>query len=95
MAYRGGVLACPYCKQPALSFVRKCVLSPDQSVPCDSCGKKVSVPWVAIGAAIPVALGIIAAIRMPLPWNVLGASIGVIAFGAAQRWFVPLVGREC
>jgi hypothetical protein len=88
------MLACPYCKQPAMSFARKCVLSPDQSIPCDSCGKKVSVPWVSVGAALPVALGIIAAIRIPLPWNVLGGLSGVIAYGALQRWVVPLVGRE-
>jgi hypothetical protein len=77
-----------------MSFVRKCVLSPDQAIPCGSCGKKVSVPWVAVGAAIPVALGIIAAIRLPPPWNVLGALSSVIAYGGLQRWVVPLVGRE-
>jgi hypothetical protein len=77
-----------------MSFVRKCLLSPDQSIPCDSCRKKVSVPWVALCAAIPVAVGIVAAIRIPLPWNVLGALSGVIAYGVLQRWVVPLVGRE-
>ncbi len=77
-----------------MSFVRKCVLSPDQWIPCDSCGKKVSVPWVAVAAAIPVAFGIIAAIRIPLPWNVVGGLSGLIAYGVLQRWVVPLVGRE-
>ena len=77
-----------------MSFVRKCVLSPDQSIPCDACGKKVSVPWVAIAAATPVALGIIAAIRSPPPWNVVAGLSGLIAYGVLQRWVVPLVGRE-
>jgi hypothetical protein len=77
-----------------MSFARKCVLSPDQSIPCGSCGQKVSVPWLAVSAAIPVALGIIAAIRIPLPWNVVGGLSGLIAYGVLQWWVVPLVGRE-
>ncbi|MBC8026535.1 MAG: hypothetical protein H7Y89_11110 [Steroidobacteraceae bacterium] len=88
------MLKCSYCKQSAMSFARKCVLSPDESTPCGSCGKTVGVQWAAVGAAIPVALGIIAALRFPLPWNVLGGVSGVIAYGALQRWVVPLVGRE-
>jgi hypothetical protein len=77
-----------------MSFMRKCVLSPDESIACRSCGKKVGVPWSAVAAAVPVALGIISAIRLPLPWNVLGGLSCVIAYGVLQRWVVPLVGRE-
>ena len=77
-----------------MTLLRKCVLSPDAPVPCAACGRKVGVPWAAIAAAVPIAIGIMAAVRLGWPWNVAGAVGGVLAYVAAQRWVVPLVGRE-
>jgi ribosomal protein S27E len=88
------MLNCPYCRKPAISLLRKCVLSPDQSVACSSCGKALSVPWGAVAVAAPVALGIIGAINFEIPWNALAAFAGVIAYGILQRWVVPLEGRD-
>ena len=73
---------------------RKCVLGPESSVACASCGKKVSVPWAAVIAATPIALGIVAAVRLDAPWSIAGAISGALAYVALQHWVVPLVGRE-
>lgn len=86
--------ACPYCAQRAMSLIRKCFLSPDVSVSCASCGKRVGVPWGAVAAAAPVAVGIIAAIRLEAPWNAFGALAGVAVYVAIQQWLVPVQGRE-
>jgi hypothetical protein len=88
------VLTCFYCKQPAMTLFRKCILSPDSVVPCASCGRKVGVPWLAIGAAAPVALGIVAAIKLAVPWSIAGAVGGLVAYVAIQRFVVPVVGRD-
>ena len=88
------MLTCPYCKQPAMTLFRKCILSPDSGVACASCGRKVGVSWLASGAAAPVALGIVAAIKLAVPWSVAGAIGGLVAYVGIQRFIVPLVGRD-
>jgi hypothetical protein len=87
-------MRCPYCGSVAMPWWRKCILGPESSVACASCGKKVSVPWAAVLAATPIALGIVAAVRLDAPWSIAGALGGVLAYVALQRWVVPLVGRE-
>ena len=47
-----------------MPFWRKCILSPDTTVACSNCKKKVSVPWAAVFAAVPIALGIVAAVSL-------------------------------
>ena len=87
-------LACPYCARPSMTLLRKCFLGPEEAVPCVSCGKRVGVPWSAVTAAAPVALGILAAIKLDAPWNVVGAIAGVGAYVAIQMWLVPVLGHE-
>ena len=94
VARRYPVLTCPYCKQLAMTLLRKCILSPDSVVVCASCGRKVGVPWLAIGAAVPVALGIVAAVKLAVPWSFAGAVGGLIAYVGIQRFVVPVVGRD-
>ena len=77
-----------------MALWRKCILGPETNVPCASCGKKVGVPWGAIAAAIPVALGIVAAIRLSVPWSIAALVVGVLGYVAIQRYFVPVVGRD-
>jgi hypothetical protein len=73
---------------------RKCVLGPDTPIACAACGRAVGVPWIAVAAAIPIALGIVAAVRWPLPWSVAGLVAGLMLYVAIQRYAVPLVGRD-
>ena len=47
-----------------------------------------------MAAAVPVALGILAAVKLDAPWNVVGAIAGAGTYVAIQRWVVPVVGRE-
>jgi len=77
-----------------MTLFRKCILSPDSVVACASCGRKVGVPWLAIGAAAPVALGIVAIIRLAVPWSIAGAVGGLVAYIGIQRFVVPVVGRD-
>jgi len=77
-----------------MTLFRKCILSPDSVVACASCGRKVGVPWLAIAAAVPVALGIVAAIKLAVPWSIVGGVGGWILYVAIQRFVVPVVGRD-
>ena len=72
---------------------RKCILGPEAAVACSSCGRQVGVPWGAVAAAAPIALGIVAAVRLDAPWSVVGFIAGLTAYVALQRWIVPLVRR--
>jgi DNA-directed RNA polymerase subunit RPC12/RpoP len=73
------LVRCPYCGQAAMKLWRKCILGPETAVPCANCGRRVSVPWGAIAAATPIALGIVAAVRLPAPWSVAGLVGGLAA----------------
>ena len=77
-----------------MSIWRKCMLGPEASVACASCGKNVGVPWGAVAAAIPVAFGILAAVKLPVPWSIAGIAGGLLAYFALQLYVVPLVGRS-
>jgi len=77
-----------------MSFWQKCVLSPDAGVACSSCGTELTVPWLAVLSAVPVALGLIAAIRLPLGFGIPSALLGLLVYGALQRWVVPLITRK-
>ena len=86
---------CPYCHDRAMSFWRKCVIGPDAAVACASCGREVTVPWLAVLAAVPVALGLVAAVRLPMPFAVGGAAAGIVAYLLLQRFAIPLIpGRR-
>jgi hypothetical protein len=85
---------CPYCNKQAMTLLRQCFLGPESGVHCMSCGKSVAVPWVASLAALPVALGIVATIKFPLPWSIAGLLLGLVAYVVIQWAFVPLVPRE-
>jgi DNA-directed RNA polymerase subunit RPC12/RpoP len=87
------MLACPHCGQRAMTLWRKCTLGPEASVACAACGKPVGVPWGAIAAAVPVALGIVAAAKLAMPWGVVGLVAGGLAYVGLQRFVVPLVSR--
>ena len=77
-----------------MTLFRKCILSPDSVVACASCGRKVGAPWLAIAAAAPIALGIVAAIKLAVPWSIAGAVGGLVAYVGLQRFVVPVVGRD-
>ena len=73
---------------------RKCTLGPEASVACAACGKRVGVPWGAVAAAVPIALGIVAAAKLAMPWSVVGLAAGGLAYVALQWFVVPLQSRE-
>jgi hypothetical protein len=77
-----------------MPFWRKCILSPDTTVPCLNCNKKVSVPWVAVIAAVPIALGIVAAVSLSGPTSYAGLLAGFVAYFALQRYAVPVIPRD-
>jgi hypothetical protein len=88
-------LTCPYCGQPAMSWVRKLALGPAVSVLCKSCGKKVSVHYSAMLAVTPFVASILVA---PLTGSfVFGAclvAIGIVVMSAWHMWLIPLAPRQ-
>ena len=77
-----------------MSIWRKCILGPEKAVACLSCGRMVGVPWGALAAAIPVALGIVATIKISLPWSIAAFFGSVLAYFFLQLYAVPVVGRD-
>jgi hypothetical protein len=88
------MMICPYCKRTAISIWRKCILGPEKVVACLSCGRSVGVPWGAAAAAIPVAFGAVAAVKLSMPWSIAGFFCGLLAYFALQLYVVPIVGRD-
>jgi hypothetical protein len=91
---RQSVVTCPYCNQAAMPLWRKCILGPETTVACSTCGKKIGVPWGAVASAVPIALGLVGAARLPLPWSVASLIGGLVAYVVLQRYAVPVVGRD-
>jgi hypothetical protein len=91
------MLDCPYCKKPAFPQSQKAWLGPARSIPCESCGKALSVSPRAMLGLLPF-LGsfLIAALLFPYAWyaSVLVLLAGMIAMFAYHARWVPLVGRE-
>jgi hypothetical protein len=77
-----------------MPFGRKCILGPETSIPCVSCGKRIGIPWGAIAAAIPFAFGMVGALRLSFPWLILSGLGGIAAYLLIQWFFVPIVRRD-
>ena len=88
------MVPCPYCNHPAMSIWRKCILGPEMAVRCSSCKRKVGVPWLAVVAAVPIALGVAGAVRLSAPWSIVSLAVGILAYVVLQQFVVPLVGRD-
>ena len=86
---------CPYCGQEALSAFRKAVLGPMRSVPCKSCGKRISVHPRSIWVLMPFLAGIGIAIYLEgSPLGIAAIVAGAIAMFALHEYLVPLVRRD-
>jgi len=86
---------CPYCGQQALTARQKSTLGPVRSVPCQSCGKRVSVSRWSILAVVPFLIGIGAAWYLEAsPLGIAALVVGVIAMFAVHEYAVPLVRRD-
>ena len=77
-----------------MSIWQKCILGPEKSVPCKSCGRSVGVPFGAVAAAAPIALGIVGAVKLPTPWSVASFVGGLVVYLVLQQFVVPVVGRQ-
>ena len=56
--------------------------------------RKVGVPWLAVAAAVPIALGVVGAVRLSAPWSIVSLAVGILAYVVLQQFVVPLVGRD-
>ena len=86
---------CPYCGQQALTARQKAALGPVRSMPCQSCGKPVSVGPGSTFAVVPLLIGI--GVAWYLEASSLGIAalvVGMIAMFAIHEYAVPLVRRD-
>ena len=77
-----------------MSIWRKCLLGTDKSVSCISCGRSVGVPFGAVLAAAPIALGIAGLVKLSMPWSIASLVGGLMTYFVLQLYVVPVVGRE-
>ena len=86
---------CPYCGQEALSVLRKSVLGPMRSTPCNSCGKRISVHPRGIWAVMPFLAGIALATYLEAsPLGIAALVVGAIGMFLVHEYVVPLVRRD-
>jgi hypothetical protein len=85
---------CPHCNRPGVSVARKLCLGPAIPATCASCGRRVGVPWSAVGAVVPF-LGAMAAAWFvgPIALKVLLAGAGAAVMTVIHMAWVPLVRR--
>ena len=95
---------CPHCNDYCLSFWSKTALGPARKMPCASCRKMVSVPWLQSTIHF-LALGLIPLLIVLAVITIVGntglalvlALVGVIIGSAFEIWLyyrlVPLVAR--
>ena len=89
------MVKCPYCNRAAMSLQRKSSLGPGRAVNCQSCGKKVSVHWMAIFAAIPAFVGGFVLMKSEsLPLGIVAVVGGVVIMGLLHTFLVPLVRSD-
>jgi hypothetical protein len=86
---------CPYCGQQALTARQKATLGPVRSVPCQSCGKRVSVSPLSVLAGVPFLLGIGAVWYFRAsPLGIAALIVGAVAMFVIHEYAVPLVRRD-
>jgi len=86
---------CPYCGQQALTGWLKTTLGPLNSLPCQSCGKRVSVSPLSVLAVVPLLLGIGAVWYFRAsPLGIAALIVGALAMFAIHEYAVPLVRRD-
>lgn len=89
------MVECPHCHQRAISQLAKLMLGPARSTRCRSCGKHVSVSWLAMLGLIPFALGAVAVLWAGRGW--LAAStiaVAMVLMFCFHAFCVPLVPRD-
>lgn len=91
-------LDCPHCQLPALSGWRKLALGFARSVPCQSCGLRVTVSSPAALAAMLPSLGVVLAVslrwlRDPLVMGLAGVA-AIASTTLLHVWAVPLVKAQ-
>lgn len=89
------MLTCPHCQKQAFTQRSKSVLGPAKSLPCQSCGKAVSVRWAGLFMLIPFFSGGLAALALlPSFFAIAPIAIGAIAMFVIHAYWVPLVPRH-
>ncbi|MCH6483264.1 hypothetical protein MMG85_06750 [Pseudoxanthomonas sp. LH2527] len=78
-----------------MSWIRKSFLGPRRSVPCDACGRLVSVHRLSVLAFFPTfASFIVVRDLWPSPVSVVVPAVALLLAGLVQVFMVPLVPRD-
>jgi len=88
-------LECPNCHQQAISMWQKMCLGPGRAIPCPQCGSRLSVPYWAMLAVIPFAIGFIAAQLVgSAAVGVVLVVLGFLVMAWIHYQFVPLIVKK-
>ena len=90
------MVACPYCGRPAMTFWQKLKTGSRHTLPCRSCGRKVSVSRTSLLAVlVPVTAGaFIASEAISLALGTAAIIIGGTSAICIYLFVVPVSGRE-
>jgi predicted RNA-binding Zn-ribbon protein involved in translation (DUF1610 family) len=84
--------ACPHCGGPGITTFRRYSLGPAVPATCQSCGRKIGVPWTSLLAMLPFFVGMQAARLLPGVLSLVLPIVGMIAMLVLWR-YVPLEKR--
>lgn len=90
------MVTCPHCHRRAMSIWSKLEVSRLYSHPCESCGKPVSVSWLAsLSTGVAITTTGLIANRVPSEgWSYATILIGGVLAVLFHIHFVPLVPRD-
>jgi len=90
------MVACPYCRQPAMTRWEKLKTRPRQSLSCRSCGRKIAISraWL-LAILLPATIGaFIADASRSLTLGAIAIAGGSVVAVCMYLYAVPIVGRD-
>jgi hypothetical protein len=91
------MLKCPVCNQPGVSYLRKVLLEPNRSTPCQACGAELTISWkgtlISFGFIIAALLIILSIPAQPwIRFIAIAAALIIYLFLDAK--LSPLIKKE-
>ena len=86
---------CPHCGGPGISVARKFFLGPAIPAVCQTCKRRIGVPWTAMLAALPGVASIFLAAKLEqlFVFRILLLIAGFALTSLIHMKWVPLVAR--
>lgn len=88
-------LTCPNCKKPAMSCIKKIIMSPAMGFKCRNCGKVMAVDMKQVLLIVFVSMVFVYVVYFIFTLKILTAvTLGIILMAIVYCKFIPLIEAE-